>query len=321
MDYEIINCAIEDITKIVSAYNKDRKYSKDICDALTVALLGYYITFGPEIFKKINQVLEALVIKDFENYEKLKNCRLEDYEKIYGHPNVTIYNQLIVTDGCRWDFRYDAKNKFIGAIPCIYFVKKDFVSNANILIHELSHALEGTSKKYTEDDENVYIKGIPSMTLNKHTGLTKEMVNVGLLELLTAIIENKIIKSLIELDDTRIENETIKKYIKLTRQFKNKNILVESYIDMMAICKDFIDNDAFFELIKKYFYEQEIEMFEEEYNAISDGLNFKVLKVVANSLVRGDIDFLKASTIISKQAKIFNEATGFKPDKRILVLV
>ena len=55
MDYGLINEVIGDIIKIVNAYNKDKNYDYSVTSKLVIVLLGYYLTFGPEIFEKINK--------------------------------------------------------------------------------------------------------------------------------------------------------------------------------------------------------------------------------------------------------------------------
>lgn len=313
MDYEVINWAIDDIEKIVKYYGKKKQINEKVSNDLTIALLGYYLVFGPEIFEKINIVLGALEINGFENREELHNYLLNFFK---NDKNLIDY----ATSALYWDYHY-ANNKFIGAIPEIYYI----CGGPIILAHELSHALEGLGCTYSEDDDYLIIKGIGETTFIKQENIPKDMPkNIGFIELLTSVIENRIAKSLFQLDIEQINNEMIKEYLKSIQEFKGKDIITEGYSPMLAVYRDFCENEVFFDLIKKYHYNQDLEGMSSDYNLIAEGLDFNILMTVANFIYEKNFDslaILKANEAIAKQAKIFNEATGYKPDKRILVLV
>lgn len=73
MDYDIINQVYEEIISIVNDYARKNNCEYEVARKLSFAFLGYYLVMGPEIFKKLNILLDSVRI-----YEFISN---EDYQK------------------------------------------------------------------------------------------------------------------------------------------------------------------------------------------------------------------------------------------------
>jgi len=317
MDYDVINAAIADIVLISKRYCESNGYDESLFERLVIALLGFYLTFGPEIFKKINVVLDSL---------KIYQCDAEE-------ECIQIKKSICQSDlnpslnpGTMWDYKYDCySGNFIGAIPKIVYLKLDTITDALSLAHELSHVLEGVTAKKIYEDNNSFnlLRGFSKVGIRKIDNATL-IESHGMTELITVTIENKILNSLSKLDVDQIINPMIKGFISELKKTKEKNIMTSGYVMMAAAFKDLIDNYCFFDLIKKYYYETQQEEFIEEFNNFDKNLNFQTLIKYADELFFSDFDYNEVmyyAPYIQKQIDIFSKTTGFKPDKRIIVLV
>lgn len=313
MDYSVINAAIDDIVYIVNDYNKTRGYSVSLCERLVIALLGYYIVFGPSIFEKINIILESLEIYECNSEDDC--CELKS--TLVGSVNS---NSNPATS---WDFKYDENKKFIGAIPRIIYTKRDIVCDSFNLIHELSHVIEGTSGKVIKEDEKhfKYKQSLCEVVVVKNNN-SFFVNNIGIVELITIMIENKFFKEFLKLDVGMIDNCIVREFLQRINIYKNKNVLLDSYSITSTMFSDLINNDYFFELVKKYYYNGERELFALEYESYGDGLSFKVLVNCAEHLISGELyDVMYYTNILNKQIELFNKYSSYIPDKRILLFV
>ena len=62
MDYDIINQVYEEIIGIVNDYTRRKNCEYEVARKLSFSLLGYYLVFGPEIFSKLNVLLDSVNI-------------------------------------------------------------------------------------------------------------------------------------------------------------------------------------------------------------------------------------------------------------------
>lgn len=314
MDYDVINGAIDDIVWIVNQYNKEHGYDVSLCERLVLALLGYYLAFGPEIFDKINVVLEQLKIyqcsSELTCLMKKKELRPDD-QKPDACP------------GTMWDYYFDKNRKFIGATPSIIYYIRNLFADVFVLVHELAHTLEGVKGSiiYENDEEIKFKYGFGEYLVDKsRTGFQKE--GHGMTELITVMIENKVYREFAKLDVEKIDNPLVKEFLNTLIRNKKFGIMLDSYIVMSALFKDLIDNDRFFELIKKYYFENEREFFIEEFDSWDERLSLKKIAYYADKVY--DEDLYNVSYYagpIRKQLEVVNEVTGFKPDTKMLIMV
>lgn len=316
MDYEIINAAIKDIISLINYYNRDNRFSLEVCEYLVMVFLGYYLVFGEEIFAKINTVLEVVQIDcclNKEDYIKVTSSLFkdEDYDFTDYYP-ITL-----------WDFKYGENGNFRGAIPHILFLKEEDVQNFLNLSHEFSHCLEGVKAKIVKEDDKTleYISSFTNVLINKGSNLTK-FESLGMAELLTVCIENRILKSLIELDEAQIENPIVKSFLGKLNKYKGMSVLANSYTTMSALFKDFFDNDNFFELVKNYYYDNSEDDFKEGFNHLEDGLSYDKFKMCVVKLYRANIeDLAYYGNIIREQARILNKNKKEDGIKKLLIMV
>lgn len=316
MDYDIINQVYEEIISIINNYVRRTNCSYEIARKLSFTLLGYYLVMGPEVFSKINTVLDDLVIFEFQD----KKAYSEKLNGIKGSEIETEYNPSLT-----WDYKFDEKNKFLGGIPYILYMQGDEFGDVLSLVHEFSHALEATGGEVLkEDDKFLYIsQGFGIIKVRKETNAFS-VERHGFSELVASSLETKVAKKLTVLDSDKLTNPLLKEFITSIKEFKGKNILARSYELLSAAFKDLMDNDEFFKLITKYFYANLEDAFMDEYNAFDKSLNYYILKNGAERLEDPDKEYAEAQYYTDRvrgQEAIFSKATNFTPDSRILILV
>lgn len=316
MDYSIINQVYEEIINIVNYYAWKSNCDYEVARKLSFTLLGYYLVMGPEVFSKINIVLDALVIHECQSKEEYQ----DELTKIKGRFVESNFNPIMT-----WKYQYDDNNKFLGGVPYIIYMKGKDLENVLSLAHELSHSLEGTGASVL-DEEQEYVsiaQGFGLIKVKKETNSFK-IEEEGFSELVAASIETRVAQSLVNLDSKEIENPLLKEFISSISEYKGKNVLAWSYEIVNMAFKDLMDNELFFELIRKYFYENNEVAFKEEYQSYGEGLRYSVLKSVAqnlnddNSKIAGKMQYI---SLIQRQSEIFSRSTDFDPDKRVLILV
>lgn len=314
MDYEIINSAISDIIKIVNNYNKEKKYDVVLCEKLVIVLLGYYLVFGPEIFQKINLILETL---------NIYQCDLkQEYQSVVDKINAEAGDGHKYCLISMFDYKYQ-DNRFIGAVPNIIFIQKNILSDVLSIAHELSHVLEGVSAKIIIENKEFfcYEHVFEEVKVIKDNNACFRK-NHGFKELVTTGVENKIMQSFLKLDKEQIDSIIIKDFLEQIKCYKGKTTLVYSYETLHLVFKDLFDNECFWDLIKKYYYENQPELLEVEFNSYANGLDLKVLINCAEHLLLSNIDEMNYyGNMVKKQVELFSEVTNFKPDKSILILV
>lgn len=314
MDYDILNSAVEDIVYIVNQYNKDQGYDVSLCEKLVLVLLGYYMAFGPELFKKIDTVLSALEIhqcKDQRELVKLKENLCPYATNVDSNP------------GMIWKHVYDSSNKFIGSIPIIFFHKEGLISDVFSLGHELSHALEGTSAQVIEETatELKLKHGMGTYLVDKETNRYKSDGH-GMTELITIAIENKILREYLKLDPQQITNPIVKKFVGQLSTYQNNNVLLNSYGIMSGLFKDLIDSEVFFDMIKRNYYDNQQEALIEEFDSIDSRLSLRRLRQYADKVSDGEYsEAMYYAGPIQKQLDVLNKKTGITPDKRILLVI
>lgn len=315
MDYAIINESIEEISTLVSQYKEKKGYSNTLSEKLIISLLGYYLAFGPEVFKRIKVALDGADIHEFqteEDYIAFKDALT---------PESKGYNTA--DPGTYWDYKYDENKNFIGAKPIVMYSVVSKFQDVFSLTHELSHVIEGTSAKViSEDETNLVIKnGFTERNIDKKTNMFKS-TQEGITELLTVAIENKILREFLKLDPTQITNICVKNFLEENNCYQTSNVMLRSYDSMAALFKDLIDNDAFFDLIKKYHYENQAESIIDEFNSLDPRLSFNKIVAYAEQTYKENISSaFYYSKSIQKQIDIFNEATDAKPDKRLIIVI
>ena len=316
MHYDVINSAIDDIVYIVNQYNKDKEYEVSVCEKLVLTLFGYYLVFGPEIFTKIGKLLDALQIKECENSEECIKEKIKIIPK-----RKTEFDDFSSTI---WQYQYvGEKEDFVGAIPHIVYYKKNLIKDVSSMIHEFSHCLEGVTAVITEETPtSLTIKqGFEEYTITKDETYYKT-TGRAMTELITVAIQNRCIQQLINLDPTQITNPMVKDFVGQLSSNKNKNAIVMAYPTMTVLFKDLLDNDEFFELIKRHYYETEQETIIKKFNSYDEKLSFERLQLYAEKVVWGDIDnTIYYSKPIKQQIDIFNEKTSFMPDKRMVFII
>lgn len=315
MDYAIINESIEEISALVSQYKEKKGYSDTLSEKLTISLLGYYLAFGSEIFKRITLALDGVELHEFQTEEEYIAFKDELTPMSKG------YNTA--DPGTYWDYKYDENQKFIGAKPIVMYSLVSKIQDVFSIIHELSHVIEGTSAQViSEDENNLVIKnGFTERNIDKETNLFKS-TQEGITELITVAIEHKILREFLKLDPTQITNANVQSFLEENKSYQTANVMLRSYGSMSALFKDLIDSDAFFEIIKKYHYDNQPESITEEFNSFDSRLNFNKIVTYAEQTHTDDISTIfYYSKSIQKQMDIFNEATDAKPDKRLIIVI
>lgn len=315
MNYEVLNSAIEDITWIVNQYKMKKDYDESLCKKLVLSLFGYYMAFGPDIFKKIGEVLDATEIHQCSSAIDLVKLK----EKLTPLDENHNPNPCII-----WNYQYNPKdNKFTGAIPIIAFFNDNLIVNVFDLAHELSHALEGTSAEIINEthDELKLTRGLGTYIVEKKTNGHRSEGH-GMTELITMTIENKILREYLKIDESQITNQLVKNFISKLRQYKDTNVLLNSYGVMSGLFKDLIDNEDFFSIVKRNYYNNQQRELIEEFDSLDERLNFKKLILYADRVESGEhSEAVYYAGPIQKQLDALNEKTGAKPDKRILILI
>lgn len=318
MDYDIINQVYEEIIEIVNDYIRRKDCSYEVAKKLSFALLGYYLVMGPEIFEKINVVLDALNIYECTS-EKEYN------EKINRTTYNDGYDETICNPVTKWDYKFDENGKFLGGIPNIVYMRSQELSDVLSIDHEMSHILEGVSAKVeNEDCKYVYIKqGFVNMLVNKENNRFRAE-GKGFSELAAISLENRVVKELLKLDETKITSPLLKEFLNNINKYKSQRTMSRSYPELSAAFKDFIDNDKFYELMKKYYYEADEAGFKTEFEAFSPHLDYHSLKNGAEIMTsrRSNIkQIMLYRDAVLRQASIFSIVTGFEPEKKLLILV
>lgn len=320
MDYDIINQVYEEIIGIVNDYVRRTNCEYEVARKLSFALLGYYLVLGPEIFNKLNLLLDSINIYECVSKEEYCKKAIEIAPRLSEREHILSYNPITI-----WDYKYDKESKFLGGIPNVIYMKDKTIDNVLSIAHEMSHGLEGVSAtKESEDDEYVYVnQGFTSIMINKETnGFRTD--DAGFIELITSSLETKILNALLKLEQDKVDSPLLKEFLSEIKEFKDKNVMSRSYETLSTVFKDLIDNDEFYNLIKKYFYDNDEEGFKREYEAYDSRLKYRTLKSAAEYLAMNGEDFASVmyyNEIIRKQSDIFSKATNFEPDKKILILV
>ncbi len=314
VDYDILNTVIDEIVLIVKNYQNEKKISDEVALHLTIALTGYYLSFGVDVFKHIQCVLEQLVIYYCDSPKSCLNKKRE------LRPNSGVDDFCPVST---WDYILDDNKKFKGAIPIIVYFNEGIVNNVFTLIHELSHIIEGANAQVIkEDNSGVLIKQCFSNLFVSKEYQSKESNNNGMTEFIAVMIENKILKCFVDLELDKIENISIRNFVNEIKKYKGKNFLINSYEVLAGLFKDLIDSEYFFDLVKKYYFENQCGLIEEGYNSLDDRLNFNKLMLYIDKIFEENpTDVFYYMVPIRKQLDVFNEATGFKPDDNILIFV
>ena len=320
MDYDIINQVYGEIIEIVNAYVRRTKCSYEVARKLSFALFGYYLVMGPEIFKKINVVLDAVHI--YETTSEDEYCKKVDITRFHDGYDVEVKCNPVTM----WEYKIDSNNKFLGGVPKIVYMCSNDSCNVLSIVHELSHVLEGVDAVVTrEDREYVYIKqGFANVVGKKASKYFKIEDGGGFSELAAISLENRVLKEMLKLDVEQIVSPLLKEFLNGIQQYKEQNAMAKSYMELSTTFKDFIDNDTFFALLKKYFYEADEEGFKAEYESLSPALNYSSLKHSADVLAF-NLTSLKQLMIyidiVLKQVGTFSLATGFVQEKKLLILV
>lgn len=317
MDYVIINQVIKEIISLINYYNRDGKFSLDVCEKLVVVLLGYYLTFGTDIFKKINEIMEQLQIHIFNSSNEYKDC----FSKYVGEDyclGMTECNPVTF-----WDYKYDNKGMFRGAIPHIFMISIDDVNDALTISHELSHSIDGLAASVIEENEEflIYRISFTQVKVIKKNNISR-ILDRGFAELITVNIENRILDSWLKLDVSQIESSIVKDFLVKLKSYRGKNVIARSYCLMSSLFKDLFDNDDFFSLIKKFYYDNDEDNFELGFNSLADGLSFDKIKRCANHLMDCDInDVIYYGKVLNEQLKILNGKNKEEGIKKLLFIV
>ena len=315
MDYEVINAAIKDIISLVNYANRDDRYSEDLASELVVALLGYYLVFGPNLFKQINELLEQLHI---HRYDEDK-----DYFDTIGKINAQA-EKLDVSPVMIGEYIYGDQKQVNGVIPHILIPKNNSFAEIDNMIHELSHALQFTSSRVLREDEEefVYQQGFSKVTMVKEDNSTL-IENGAFSEFITVCIENRIVNALLSLDLDKVDNSFIKSILGEFKKLKGRNVLTDSYSTFQAVGKDLMDNDTFFALIKKYYYSNECEIFEEEFDSYTEEVKLKNIMGLIRSIDRVDnfYNMMLAIEAMNKKIRLFNKATNYVPSSSLVLIV
>lgn len=324
MDYDYLNGIYESIIKIVNEYVAKNYYLKkveipySVASKLSLALLGYYLVLGEDIFKKINIILDSVEIVEYENRDDFAK-KASEYQSIRN-------NEDLGPAFLKWEHRYDKENNFLGSIPHIHYQQHGLVSDVLSIVHELSHAIEGLGAKVSmESDTSVYIAhGFVVTKYEKSTGNYKSD-DMPFVEFVTSSLESRVLQKFLLIDRDKVHSPSLKDFLREAQKGNNKNLDMMSSSTNVSnlLLKDLIENDAFFNLIMKYFYDNDEMSFKEEFESYSSELYYSELKRAIVKLY----DDPSLSTIkfyekfINAQVKVFNAATGYKPSKKILILV
>ncbi len=321
MDYDIINQVYEEIIGIVNDYTRRKNCEYEVARKLSFSLLGYYLVFGTEIFSKLNVLLDSVNIYECISEEDYRERAFEVAPRLRENQNVFRYNPITI-----WDYKYDDEKNFLGGIPNVIYMKEELtIDNVLSIVHELSHGLEGVSASIISEDENtVFVnQGFTCIGINKETNRFRAN-DSGFIELMAISLENRVLNALLKLEAKKITSPLLKEFLEEIKTYKGKNVMTKSYDRLNVTFKDFIDNDAFYNLVKKYFYENDEEGFKVEYESYDSRLNYRTLKSAAQFLASDLEDIstvLYYSEIIMKHAQLFGKATDFEPDKKLLILV
>lgn len=314
MDYEVINAAIKDIISLVNYFNKDNVYKEDLMEELVIALLGYYLVFGPSLFEQIKVLLEQLHIHRYEG----KNDYFKIIEKINDKVEKPNVSPVMI---CEYVYK---DNKMVaGVIPHILIPQSNSFMEIDNMIHELSHALQLTKADVLREDEEefVYQQGFSKVTMVKKDNSTL-IENGAFSEFITVCIENRIINALLSLDLDKVDNSFIKSILGEFKRLKGRNVLTDSYSTFQAVGKDLMDNDTFFALIKKYYYSNECEIFEEEFDSYTEEVKLKNIMGLVRSIDNDNFyNMMLAIETMNKKIRLFNKATNYVPSSSLVLIV
>lgn len=321
MDYDIINQVYEEIISIVNDYARKNNCEYEVARKLSFALLGYYLVMGPEIFKKLNILLDSVRIYEFISNEDYQKKAIEISPKLEENKHNLRYNPITI-----WDYRYDSNNNFLGGIPNILYMRDKTIDNVLSISHEMSHGLEGVSASVeSEDEDYVYInQRFTHLTVDKESNRFRVEGGSGFIELVTSSLENRILNEFLKLDVQKIDSSLLREFLGEIKVYKSKNVMSRSYDLLNSIFKDLTDNPEFYDLIKDYFYDNDENGFKVKYESYGNGLIYKVLKDAAEHLSVDNLsvsDAIYYGDIIKRQAENFNKATNYEPDKKLLILV
>ena len=319
MNYDILNQVYEEIIVIVNSYVRRTNCSYEVARKLSFALFGYYLVFGESIFEKLNIVLDGVniyeTVNDEDYFNTIRNIRPDTSRSSLGYNPITM-----------WDYKYDEKNRFLGGIPNIIYMRGNDISNVLSISHEISHVLEGTGASVTsENDKRVFIEqGFAKLEVDKESNKFKNENN-GFIELCSIAVESRIASSFAKLDASKLNSPLLKEFVRGFDKYKGKNIMSRAYETLGGAFKDLIDNDVFMNLIGKYFYDNNEALFIAEFSAIDPRLKYWSIKRCALNLKDfsfEDLDnIMKNIELLKEQIRIFNEATSFVPDDKLLILV
>lgn len=320
MDYDVLNEVIGEINNIVYDYCRKNNYGFEHTKTLIRVLFGYYLAMGEEVFAKINNVFDVLEMdycQDFDDYR-------EAYEK---HDSIlpafleeTPYPLL------KWNYQFDQDKMFKGAFPqIIYIGSKDEVREVLTIGHELMHALDGVSAVYLgENDEIVKLSmGFSSNLVDKRTkNCTIE--NRGMSEMAAIAVAHKMLREFLKIDPDKIDSALVRDFLSKLQQYKKHGTVVDSYGGLSVVLKDLFDNDAFFELVKKYYMENDEESFKEAFESVDEELSYLKLKNCIWGIIRNNCDtnsIFYYGNILNQQVDKFSKGTKFEPEKRLLLVV
>lgn len=320
MDYDIINQVYGEIISIVNNYARRTNCSYEVARKLSFTLLGYYLVFGDSIFSKLNVLLDSINIYEFDSEDEYYKKAVEVSSRIEEIKDKLKYNPITI-----WDYKYDSNRKFIGGIPNVLYIRESTIDNVLSIGHEMSHGLEGVSACVDrEDDERVYIKqGFTTISIDKETNRFRSEGS-GFIELVTSLLETKMLSSFLELDENKVSSSLLQEFLGEIKEYKGKKVMSRSYETLNVVFKDLTDNEAFYSLIKKYFYDNDEEGFKREYESFDSSLRYNILKSAAEHLVTDEnslSDVFYYGNAIRKQAEIFNKVTKYEPDKKLLIVV
>lgn len=319
MDYDVINDAIAQIISIVDNYKKE-DYDEKLMENLVVALLGYYLVFGPSIFEKISKILDALHIYrcgDDKDYDSVFNavCEVDELMK-----DQIDYQPITVFSLYSFDNRH-----FLQYSPFIIYTKmiNDY-REVLILSHELSHVLDGENALITKngdafDIDISYSKAyVDAENYNAFKNYDRSFA-----EFAATAVENKVLAALKSLDFTKINYVFVKEIV--YRLSMNGINISNGYTSKYVLFKDLVDNPKFFELMKKYYFESYNEQeFKKDYESFGSDLSYGRLKHYICKIFNSDdeeYNYFRFLELIKREVDKFSNYTQFEPKKEILLLV
>lgn len=314
MDYEVINAAIGEIISIVKNSKKEY-YNERLMENLTTVLLGYYLVFGPNIFKTIVEVLETLNIYRCEDdFDYI--CKIKAVDNTIPNETITLQPITIMSNVS------DKNGRFIGCLPYIVYKKGNDCDEILSIGHELSHVIDAAHGEILKHDDGTCDVNIAysRMHLDSKNINNCTQVEKGFGEFGAVIVENKILEALKALDPNKIDYDFIK--LAIYDLDMNKGNISDGYTMRYIAFKDLVDNPAFFELMKKYYHEKNSEEeFEKAYEALGSDLSYKRLKCYIMNMFSLDrqFDYLDYCERIRKEVVRFNKNTQYEVKKEFVI--